>query len=291
MGLPIVRIVVLISLSVRTIISYATAPYQGKGSGETSLFSQMIGHIANNTLLLADRYYCTWAILALILQQGGHMLVQNHAHRKPDFTLGQRLGPKDHLITWKKSKRKPDWLSQKDYDALPDEITIREFVVAGKVYVTTLLDAKRYHRKELFPLYCGRWQVELDLRSINTHMKMDILRCKSPELVQKEIAVHLLAYNLVRACIARAATLKGKIPRQLSFMTAVQLLNQGISPLILSAGNLVEHIVNGLLDAIASIPIGQQKRQPQSRAIKRRPKPYLLLTIPRNKACKLITTH
>ena len=291
LGFPIARIVVLISLSVGSIISYATGSYQGKGSGETSLFSQMIGNIANNTLLLADRYYCTWAILALILQQGGHMLVQNHAQRKPNFNLGQRLGPKDHLITWKKPKRKPDWISQDDYDALPDEIGIREFAVAGKVYVTTLLDAKRYHRKELVALYSQRWQVELNLRSIKTQMKMDLLRYKTPELVQKEIAVYLLAYNLVRASIARAAAIKGKIPRQISFMTAVQLLNEGISQLMLGAGNLLEHIVNGLLEAIASIPIGQQKRKPQPRAIKRRPKPYPLLTVPRKQACAAIITY
>jgi hypothetical protein len=291
LGFPIARLVVLISLSVGSIIAYATAPYQGKGSGETSLFSQMISHIANNSLLLEDRYYCTWAILALILQQGGHMLVQNHAQRKPNFNLGQRLGPKDHLITWEKPKRKPVWISQDAYDALPGEIGIREFAVAGKVYVTTLLNAKRYPRKELFALYSKRWQVELDLRSIKTHMKMDVLRCKSPELVQKEIAVFLLAYNLVRASIARAAASKGKIPRLISFMTAVQLLNASTSQLILSTGNLLEHMINGLLEAIASIPIAQQKRKPQPRAIKRRPKPYPLLTVPRNQACEAILSN
>ena len=297
LGFPILRIVVLVSLSVGAVFAYATGPYQGKGTGETALFSQMLSHIANSTLLLADRYYCTWAIIASILQQDGHILqqdghilVQNHAQRKPDFRLGQLLGPKDHLVTWKKPKRKPDWISQEDYDALPDEILIREFAVGSKVYVTTLLAPKSYHKKELAGLYSQRWSVELDLRSIKTHMKMDMLRCKTPDRVQKEIAVHLLAYNLVRASIARAAAIKHKLPRQLSFMTAVQQLNQGLSQLILFAGNRLGHIVNGLLEAIASIPIGQQKRKPQPRAIKRRPKPYPLLTIPRNQACSSIIT-
>ena len=285
LGFPILRIVVLISLSVGAVVDYATAPYQGKGTGETTLFSQMLRHIANSTLLLADRYYCTWAIIASILQQEGHILVQNHARRKPDFHLGQPLGPKDHLVTWKKPKRKPDWISQEDYDALPDEILIREFAVGNKVYVTTLLSSKSYHKKELAGLYSQRWSVELDLRSIKTHMKMDMLRCKTPDRVQKEIAVHLLAYNLVRASIARASAIKHKLPRQLSFMTAVQQLNQNLSQLMLFAGDRLDHIVNGLLEAIASIPIGQQKRKPQPRAIKRRPKPYPLLTVPRNQAC------
>jgi len=91
------------------------------------------------------------------------MLVQNHAQRKPDFSLGQQLGAKDHLVEWKKPKRKPDWLSQDDYEALPNEILIREFAVNGKAYVTTLLDAKKYHRKELAEHYAKRWLVELVL--------------------------------------------------------------------------------------------------------------------------------
>ena len=139
LGFPILRIVVLISLSVGAVVDYATAPYQGKGTGETTLFSQMLRHIANSTLLLTDRYYCTWAIIASILQQEGHILVQNHARRKPDFRL-EPLGPKDHLATWKKPKRKPDWISQEDYDALPDEILIREFAVGNKVYVTEIVN-------------------------------------------------------------------------------------------------------------------------------------------------------
>ena len=290
LGFPILRIVVLISLNVGAVVAYATGPYQGKGTGETALFSQLLSHIANSTLLLADRYYCTWAIIASILQQDGHVLVQNHAQRKPDFRLGQQLGPRDHLVTWKKPKRKPGWISQEGYDALPAEILIREFAVGGKVYVTTLLAPKSYHKKELAGLYLQRWSVELDLRSIKTHMKMDMLRCKTPGRVQKEIAVHLLAYNLVRASIARAAAIKHKLPRQLSFMTAVQQLNVGLSQLMLFAGNRLGHIINGLLEAIASIPIGQQKRKPQPRAIKRRPKPYPLLTVPRNQACAAIIT-
>ena len=107
--------------------------------------------------------------------------------------------------------------------------------------MTTLLDAKKYHRKELAEHYAKRWLVELDFRSIKTHMEMDMLRCKSSELVQKEIAVFLLAYNLIRASIARAATVKRKIPRHISFMTAVQLLNEGNSQLMLLSGKKLKH--------------------------------------------------
>jgi hypothetical protein len=236
LGFPITRIVGLISLSVGSVISYSMGPYQGKGSGETSLFSRMISTIAKNDLLLGDRYYCTWAIITLLMQQGSQILVQNHAQRKPDFRRGKKLGAKDHLIEWKKPKRKPDWINQHDYDALPGKILIREFSVGGVVYVTTLLDVKKYHKKERAKYYSQRWLIELDFRSIKTHMKMEMLRCKSPDMVQKEIAVYLLAYNLIRASIARAAKGKSQILRQISFMTTVQIFNEGLLQLIVLSG-------------------------------------------------------
>jgi len=198
------------------------------------------------------------------------------------------LGAKDHLIEWKKPKRKPDWITQGDYETLPDVILLREFSVKGRVYVTTLMNAKKYPKKELTELYTQRWVIELDFRSLKTHMKMDMLRCKSPEMVKKEIAVYLLAYNLIRAGIARAAKVKNQIPRQLSFMTTVQVFNEGILQLILHSGKVLKYAIDGVLNAIASIPIGQQKRKAQPRAIKRRPKAYPLLTEPRDKACEAI---
>ena len=288
LGFPIARIVGLISLSVGSVVSYSMGPYQGKGSGETSLFSRVIDAIAENDLLLADRYYCTWAIIALMIQQGSHMLVQNHAQRKPDFRRGKKLGAKDHLIEWEKPKRKPAWITQEDYDALPSVILFREFYVKGCVYVTTLMDAKKYPKKELAGLYTQRWIIELDFRSLKTHMKMDMLRCKSPDMVRKEIAVNLLAYNLIRSSIARAAKVKIQIPRKISFMTTVQIFNEGILQLIVLSGKLLKYAIDGLLSAIASIPISQQKRKAQPRAIKRRPKAYPMLTEPREIACEAI---
>ncbi len=112
-------------------------------------------------------------------------------------------------------------MSQHDYDALAQTIKVRELRVKGIVYITTLMEPKKYHKKALAQLYTERWQAELDLRSIKTHMGMEMLRCKSPQMIKKEMAVHLLAYNLIRANLARAAQLYHKIPRQLSFKAAV----------------------------------------------------------------------
>lgn len=287
-GFPITRIVALISLGAGTILDYALGPYQGKGSGETSLLSQMHDSLKPGDLLLADRYYCTYAIMALMVQKGVNVLFQNHAQRKTDFRRGKKLGPKDHLIEWKKPLRKPVWLSDEQYRALPEALQIRELAVDGIVYVTTLLEAKKYRRQELAKLYAERWTIELDLRSIKTNMGMEMLRCKSPDMVEKEIAIHFLAYNLIRASLARAASLFGKRPRLLSFKSAIQLLTQAATQLTYLSAKALKSFSQALLKAMASTPIAQQKRKKQPRAIKRRPKPYPLLTTPRHEACQLI---
>jgi len=179
-------------------------------------------------------------------------------------------------------------MAEEDYQNMAETIRIREFSVNGIVYVTTLLDAKIYHKKELAQLYKERWIIELDFRSIKTNMGMEMLRCKSAEMVKKEIAIHFLSYNLIRANIARSAIVNKKIPRQISFMTAVQLFNEIKIQLTLQTGKLLKHIIISALDAMTSIGIGKQKRKNQPRAIKRRPKAYPLLKKPRAEACEAI---
>jgi len=288
LGFPIVRTVGLISLSAGTVISYAQAPYQGKGNGETSLLSQLFDDISTNDLLLADRYYCTWVIVALLIKQCSHLLVQNHARRKPDFRKGEKLGAKDHIIDWKKPERKPSWITEEDFLALPEAIRVRECALGGRVYVTTLLNSHVYPKKALAKLYKERWIIELDFRSIKTNLGMEMLRCKTEGMVRKEMAVHFLSYNLIRASIARSAAITKTIPRKFSFMTAVQLFTEITVQLVSQTGKILEHIINSVLKAMTSIGIGKQKRKSQPRAIKRRPKAYPRLTIPRRDACNAI---
>ena len=196
LGFPMARMVALISLAAGTVIAYALGPYQGKDTGETSLLSQLLDYLSAGNLLMADRYYCTFAIIALMQARNIPVLFQIHARKKANFSRGIRLGAKDHWVTWEKPKRKPVWMSAEEYATLPDTITVRELAVAGMVYVTTLFDPKTYRKQELVSLYQDHWIIELDIRAIKTHMGMDMLRCKSPDMVKKEIAVHIMAYNI-----------------------------------------------------------------------------------------------
>ncbi len=174
-GLPIARIIGLISLSPGTVINYAIGPYQGKGSGETSLFSKLIDSLQSGDLLLADRYYCTYSILVMLSRKNIAFVSPNHAQKKTDFNNDANPSAKDHLVEWKKPKKKPVWMSEEDYSLVPDSFTVREFSVHGAVYISTLLDAKTHPKKELVKLYKERWKIELDFRTLKTNLNMEML--------------------------------------------------------------------------------------------------------------------
>lgn len=282
LGFPIVRLVGLLSLATGSCIEYALGPYQGKGSGETSLFSRLIETLGQDDLLLADRYYTTYAIMALMIARSTPLVFRQRVNVKSDFRKGKHLAAKDHLICCSKPKRKPVWMSEDEFVALPEEISIREFSVNGIVYITTLMDAKAYPKKALAQLYQQRWNIELDFRTIKTHMGMDMLRCKSAEMVNKEIAVSLLVYNLIRANLARAALVNNKIPRQLSFMAVVQLMCNTVHLCISVTAQALEKQLCSLFTAMAYTEVGTRKRPNQPRVIKRRPKPFSLMTKPRS---------
>ncbi|ESQ15045.1 MAG: hypothetical protein N838_30365 [Thiohalocapsa sp. PB-PSB1] len=175
-------------------------------------------------------------------------------------------------------------MSQEEYDQLPNTITVREFRVNGTDFVTTLTDHKQFHKKEMSFLYQQRWNIEVDLRSIKTHMGMEMLSCLSPEMIKKEIAIYFMAYNLIRSIISQSAIIHEKIPRQISFKGAVQLIVAGATTLIGMASRCIMDMANTILLAISTNAVGIRNQTPQPRAIKRRPKPYPLLTKPRREA-------
>src|SRR5262249_12389582 len=194
-------------------------------TGETAMLRVLLGSLEPGDLLLGDRYFANYWLIALALQLGIDVVFRQHQLRKVDFRTGQRLGKDDHRITWSKPQR-PRWMTPAAYDAVPETLTLRELrlrIPKGKnrtqqiVVVSTLLDAGRYAKGELEALYRLRWQAELNLRSLKTTMQMDILRCKKPDRVRKEIWAHLLVYNLIRTAMAQAAQGHACKPWQLSF--------------------------------------------------------------------------
>lgn len=283
LGFPIARMVAIISLSCGSVLDYALGPYQGKETGEHALLRQIIGSLVTGDILAGDRYYCSYFLIAILQQKGVDVIFQLHARRKADFRRGIRLGSRDHLVAWSKPAR-PDWMDEATYNAMPDTLTIREIKAGGRVIASTLLDPKEASKKELADLYVKRWFVEVDLRSIKETLQMDILRCKTPEMIRKEIGVHLLAYNLIRTVMAQSASLFGVLPREVSFKGTVQTLEAFRDKITLLSKKKLPELYMALLKAVAGHRVGNRPGRSEPRAVKRRPKAYPRLTVPRTQA-------
>ncbi len=179
-------------------------------------------------------------------------------------------------------------MSQDAYDQAPATLKVREFKAGGKIMVTTFLCPKETPKAVLKVLYRSRWNVELDLRNIKTTLGMETLRCKTPERAIKELWVYLLAYNLIRLLMAQAALLADQIPRQLSFKHTVQIW---IAWQQRGGGTRDAVSINALLVLIAEPRVGLRPGRVEPRALKRRPKPFPLLTKPRKAAKEEIRKH
>lgn len=299
-GFPILRWVALLSLSTGAVLDSAFGPYRGKETGETALFRTLLSSLRPGDVVLADRYYCSYWLIALLLTRGIDVVFRKHHLRHTDFRKGERLGRNDHIISWQKPQR-PDWMDQETYDSLPEVLCLRE--VRGQVttpgcrvkeiiVVTTLLDDETVSAEDLLDLYHQRWHAELDLRSIKTQMKMEILRCKTPDMVRKEIWAHLLAYNLVRKVMAQAAKAHESTPRQLSFAGAMQTLNEFRSLLLNALPGDLPELSRRILAAIARHRVGNRPNRCEPRKVKRRPKGYSRMLLARSEErAKLMTAR
>jgi Transposase DDE domain len=294
LGFPIARVVVVFCLACGTVLDAALGRYQGKQQGENSLLRTLEEALEPGDVLLADRYYSGWFDIAWWQQRGVDVVTRLHQRRRCDMRRGRRLGRDDHVVAWAKPPR-PDWMDEATYQGLPAELELREvrvrveqrgFRTKALVVVTTLLDARAYKAKDLASLYRLRWQAELDLRSLKVTLGMDVLRCKSPGMVRKEVWAHLLAYNLIRGVMAQAAEDYGRDPRELSFAGALQAMTAFAERLLEAEGERFEELYEWLLLTIEANRVGDRPDRVEPRARKRRPKEYPLLTKPREEARK-----
>ena len=286
-GFPIIRCVGVVSLSCGAIFDLAFGRYQGKGTGELALLSKLLHCFQNGDVAVADACYCSYFLIADLLSRGVDVLFRMHGSRHFDFRSGKRLGKKDHLVIWKKPVR-PKWMDNETYLRMPNEICIRETYIEVKckgfrtkslTVASSFTDPKCTTAADLGDLYYQRWHVELDLRSIKQVLQMDVLRGKTPEMVHREIWVHLLAYNLVRALMAKTARKYRRTPRTLSFKVVVQLLIT-LQNTTVSEGTIMK--------IIAVYTVGDRPGRFEPRARKRRPGDYNLLKVPRAQARKAL---
>jgi hypothetical protein len=290
LGFPICRLVGLMCLGTGALIDAAIGRYQGKGGDENTLLRSMLHALEPGEILVGDALYANYFVLASLQARGIDGLFEQHGARRlsTDFRRGRRLGTRDHLIVLPKPTR-PDWMSVEQYERMPEQLTVRELRTSGKTLLTTLLCPKQASKAQLWSLYRARWHVELDLRNIKSTLGMQMVRCRSAPMVIKEIWVYLLAYNLIRLIMTKAAALADVLPRQLSFKHAVQVCNAWTT--YMPEVRLSTH-VQSVMALIAQQRVGQRPGRVEPRALKRRPSTYPLLNVPRVELCaKLRLRH
>ncbi len=289
-GLPIARACVVVSLATACVCDLAVGPYIGKMTGETALFRNLLGVLNEGDVAVFDRFFCSYMMLATLSLRGVQVCTRLHQRRPIDFRLGTKLGKADHLITWQRPNR-PPWMTEDAYSQIPETITLRELKfdvnqpggrVESLVVVTTLTDSEAYPKEAIAELYGYRWNVELDIRTIKHPLSLDHLRCKTPEMVRRELWVTLLAYNLVRRVIAISAKEHNKQPRRLSFTNACQSILASWMLWSTNAVNSPERMRSMMLSQIAANEVADRPGRNEPRVLKRRRHRYPLMQKPRH---------
>ena len=285
-GFPAARLVMVICLATGAALDAAIGPHSGKGSGELALVRRLLEGFRPGDVMLADALYCNYFLIATLMAAGVDALFEQNGSRITDFRRGQSLGTRDHIVRWPKPATRPQWMTPEQYARFPDELTLREVKVAHQVLVTTMVDHGQVSKHDLSALYARRWNVELDLRNLKTTTGMDVLSCQTPQMNEKQLWVHLLAYNVIRLLMAQAACNAGVDPRSLSFKHTVQLWTEWVS-----RGLSATKDCGRLFTLIAQSRVGHRPGRIEPRMRKRRPKPYPWLKVPRAHARRQVEKH
>lgn len=286
-GLPIARSVAILSLATACVMDLAIGPYQGKETGETALLRSLFASLAVGDIAVMDRYYCSFMMIALLLSQGTQTCARKHHLRHSDFRHGRRLGKYDHLIVWDRPQR-PSWMDTETYSRIPETLVLREIryqiVEPGRRtktidIITTLTDANEYTRDDIADLYGFRWNSELDIRSIKSNLNLGHVRCKSPEMVRREMWTTILGYNLIRTTAAGAALLHGRQPRHISFTSTCQYVLASwmqLSNRLIARDQFGSYLLF-MLQQIAGCQVAQRPGRLEPRVLKRRRHGYKLM--------------
>ena len=270
-GFPVARLLAVICLATGAVIDLAIGTYK---TSELTLFRSLLNSFAPGTLFLCDRYFDSYFMLAGLVQKEFNGVIRvKTGTRKHHFVNG------DEIVTWWRPKQKPDWMTKEQFEEFPEHMLVRIVTRKNITLVTTLLYKEKHPKRALLRLYQDRWNIEVDFRTIKCTMQMDVLRCKTSEMIQKEIWMHILAYNLVRAIMMQAAREYGLVPRQISFKATLQALH---SIGILSGKAIECNMKIFLFEVITKNLVGNRRGRWEPKAIKRRPKPHKFLMQPRH---------
>jgi hypothetical protein len=286
LGFPLARITVLLSLATGACHDLALAPYKGKGTGETTLLRRMYDALKPSDVVLADALFDNYFLICDLRDRGVDVVVRAKHPRVKSLT--EQCRPDGDILVWQRPN-KPHGMTGEQYRSYPRTLRMREVAVDARdknnrvkqfKVVTTILDAA-IDGAQIGSLYERRWNGEVHIRSIKATMQMDILRCKTPEMVEKEIWTHLLAYNLLRTVMAVAASEHGIVPCQVSFKGAKQVLTAFAPKIEAARSKERAALIEAMLSAVAYHRVGNRPGRWEPRARKSRRRPGSPLTQPR----------
>lgn len=283
-GFPLMKLVVFMSLASGAVLDVIKG---NKHDHELSLFRRLCSFLKAGDLVLGDDAYSDYGTVAFLPTIGCQGVFRLQGRRHKDFRRGKKLGAGERLITWKRPSQKAKTMTKKQWEELPAEIEVRLIRVRIPIQgfrtrqidiVTTLLDPKKYPAEEIAALFRRRWRLELCFRDIKTSMGMEEMRCKTPEMVHKELLMYLIAHNLIRCLMAEAASIHEADLERISFKGSVDTVRQ-YSAALAQARNRKQRsrLLRELLEILASDLLPDRPNRTEPRAVKRRPKPYALL--------------
>src|ERR1700751_4861721 len=289
-GFPLLKLVGVFSLQSAALLDLSIASQRHH---DVQLARQLWPKLQAGDIILADRGFCSFTDLAQLHAAGNDVVMRLHQARKTDFRRGKRLGPNDRLVVWNKPLQPTGNLTKEELKALPDTLQLRlvryRIQIPGcrcqeVILVTTLLDVQLFSAAQLAQLYFRRWSVELHFHQIKILLGMDVLRCLSPAMVRKELLMHLVAYNLIRALMQRASLIYHVQLGGLSFKGTLDSLHHFADAVHAAHAkpNRQRQLFDALVLTIAADQVPLRPNRSEPRVKKRRPKNYHLLTKPRH---------
>jgi len=282
LGFPILKLLAIFDLSTGILLEWAIETII---TSDSAVFRLLWPYLKANDLVLGDRHFCGFAYFAFLLQRGVHCLTRKHQMRKYQKII-KVLGKGDLIVEWKKPRDAPKWLNEDEWKNLPNVLRVREvthdicykgFRTTQVAVVTTIL-TETIPAKELSELYYRRWKVELSFRDIKITMGMDTLKGRSVDIIEKELFLYIIAYNLIRFLMKEAAESDSADLEKISFKATVNSIRIW-GPMLWQITNdkSYEMCYQMILKVIAYPRCRNKKNRSEPRARKKRPKNYQLL--------------
>ena len=286
-GFPEMRIAALFSLATGILLHYRCG---SRYVSERTLFQQLWENLIPGDVILADRGFCGYLEFQVLRERGVDSVMRLHQRRSVGVQIIKKLGPGDALVEWVKMKPCPRGVTKEQWVEIPDVLKVRHisftidipgFRSKNFTIATTLTDHKQFPAKSIAELYRKRWYVELYFRDIKISMNMDILRCLTPKMIEKEVIMHIIAYNLIRVIMIEAANKTQQMLERISFKGTCQALREWTPVFAVVQEERATTLYEIMLKAIGNIPLPHRPDRSEPRARKRRPKSYQLLNKPR----------